>query len=80
MKYGCSLFAAKQLLQTKESEEATSSESEPSMEPQGYAFGVARTWEQDLLDAGSLGDTITYYDSFSGRPLFVAPRGRTHAQ
>lgn len=44
----------------------------------GYAFQNPRTWLSTLEAAGD--KEITYYDSVTGKPLFIAPRGRTTAQ
>ena len=41
----------------------------------GYAFGGTRTWIKEITENG--GVEVTYYDSSTGKPLFVAPRGRT---
>merc|ERR1712178_541248 len=42
----------------------------------GYAWTDVITWVgecENLKDGG----TITYYDSVTGKPLFIAPKGRT---
>lgn len=41
----------------------------------GYATN-STTWATDVQQKGE----VTYYDSVTGKPLFVAPRGRTFAQ
>ena len=41
----------------------------------GYAFGGKRTFLQELHNME--GSEKTFYDSVTGKPLFVAPRGRT---
>ena len=38
-----------------------------------YAFTEGISWEEELRTKGEL----TYYDSVTGKPLFVGPRGRT---
>ena len=43
-------------------------------EHSGYSFISPRTWIQFL--AQNQGE-VTYYDSVTGKPLFIAPRGRT---
>ena len=43
-------------------------------EHSGYAWGT--NWLKDIKDKGE----VTYYDSVTGKPLFVAPRGRTLQQ
>lgn len=43
-------------------------------EDKGYAFEKTN-WVQDLKDSDQ--KEVTYYDSVSGKPLFVAPRGRS---
>ena len=43
-------------------------------EHSGYAFQLPRTWYET---ATALGTEITYYDSVTGKPLFIAPRGRS---
>ena len=43
-------------------------------EHSGYAF--QKDWEKEIRDKGE----VTYYDSVTGKPLFVAPRGRTVEQ
>ena len=43
-------------------------------EHSGYAFQQPRSWLATL--AANPGE-ITYYDSVTGKPLFIAPRGRT---
>ncbi|MEN9861252.1 MAG: hypothetical protein RLZZ515_1734, partial [Cyanobacteriota bacterium] len=42
-------------------------------EHSGYAFSTPRTWVNDVRTKGE----ITYYDSVTGKPLFIAPKGRT---
>merc|ERR1711990_1388668 len=44
-------------------------------EHSGYAFTAKRTWVNTITANG--GAEITYYDSVTGKPLFIAPRGRT---
>ena len=44
-------------------------------EHSGYAFGGNRTWVQTIKANG--GAEVTYYDSVTGKPLFIAPKGRT---
>ena len=46
-------------------------------ESSGYAFESPRTWVEE---ARSNGGEITYYDSVTGKPLFIAPRGRSVEQ
>ena len=43
-------------------------------EHSGYAFQAPRTW---LAAIKANPGEITYYDSVTGKPLFIAPRGRT---
>ena len=43
----------------------------------GYSFQSPRTWLEFL--SANPGE-ITYYDSVTGKPLFIAPRGRTVQQ
>ena len=45
-------------------------------EHSGYAFEKPRTWLSAIQDAGE----VTYYDSVTGKPLFIAPRNRTTAE
>ena len=47
----------------------------PDGEDYGYAFDDKRTWLKRISENGD--KEVTYYDSVSGKPLFVAPRGRT---
>ena len=42
-------------------------------EHSGYAFKSDKTWINEMKEKGEL----TFYDSVTGKPLFVAPRGRT---
>ena len=42
-------------------------------EGKSYAFTEGISWEEELRTKGEL----TYYDSVTGKPLFVGPRGRT---
>ena len=44
-------------------------------EHSGYAFGGKRTWVATMQAKGDV--ETTYYDSVTGKPLFIAPRGRT---
>ena len=44
-------------------------------EYKGYAFDGKRNWIQSIQANG--GKDITYYDSVTGLPLFIAPRGRS---
>lgn len=46
-------------------------------EQSGYAFNEMRTWEAEAIKEGG---EMTYYDSVTGKPLFVAPKGRTLEQ
>lgn len=41
----------------------------------GYAFSNPRTWIQEITNNGGI--EVTYYDSVTGKPLFIAPRGRS---
>ena len=43
-------------------------------EHSGYAF--EKNWVDEIRNKGE----VTYYDSVSGKPLFIAPRGRTVEQ
>ena len=43
-------------------------------EHSGYAFTT--NWLKEIKDKGE----VTYYDSVTGKPLFIAPRGRTLEQ
>ena len=43
-------------------------------EHSGYAFERPRTWLEEIRADGG---EITYYDSVTGKPLFIAPKGRT---
>ena len=45
----------------------------------GYAFSSGLTWDSDL-ESMTAGQEVTYYDSVSGLPLFIAPKGRTMSQ
>ena len=45
-------------------------------ENSGYAWGSKISWVNECRTLGGDGE-ITYYDSVTGKPLFVAPRGRT---
>ena len=47
-------------------------------ENSGYCFQEPRTWLKELEKSGD--KEITYYDSVTGKPLFIAPRGRTTAE
>ncbi len=42
-------------------------------EHSGYAFMAPRT----ILDELAKGSEVKFYDSVTGKPLFIAPRGRT---
>ena len=42
-------------------------------EHSGYSFTSKITWKDEIKDQGE----VTYYDSVSGKPLFIAPKGRT---
>ena len=44
-------------------------------EASGYFAKEQISWIQALKNAGD--NEITYYDSVTGKPLFIAPRGRT---
>ena len=44
-------------------------------EHSGYAFTSQRSWVSTITANG--GAEVTYYDSVTGKPLFIAPRGRT---
>ena len=44
-------------------------------EHSGYAFESPRTWLSALQKSGNT--EVTYYDSVTGKPLFIAPKGRT---
>merc|ERR1719329_1049288 len=46
-------------------------------EHSGYAFTSKIDWEKTITEHGG---EITYYDSVTGKPLFIAPRGRTVQQ
>ena len=46
-------------------------------EHSGYAFQQPRTWIEEITSAENSDKEITYYDSVTGKPLFIAPRGRT---
>ena len=48
-------------------------------EHSGYAWTANITWVEQCRGLKE-GDTITYYDSVSGKPLFIAPKGRTMEQ
>ena len=45
-------------------------------EHSGYAWTAAINWVEQCRSLKE-GDTITYYDSVTGKPLFEAPKGRT---
>lgn len=47
-------------------------------EHSGYAFQQPRSWIDEIKANG--GKEVTYYDSVTGKPLFIAPRGRTVEQ
>ena len=47
-------------------------------EHSGYAFQAPRTWLAHLASVGNA--EVTYYDAVTGKPLFVAPKGRTQAE
>ncbi len=47
-------------------------------EPSGYFEGM-QAFLDEMAEAGAQGKEVTFYDSVSGRPLFIAPRGRTVA-
>lgn len=49
-------------------------------EKSGYAFEDDKTWVDDLKLEAQMGSTATYYDSVTGKPLFIAPKGRTVEQ
>ena len=49
-----------------------------SAECSGYAWHSNLTWVNECNDME--GEAMTYYDSVSGKPLFVAPKGRTMEQ
>ncbi len=40
-------------------------------EHSGYAF--SKKWLEEIRNKGE----VTYYDSVTGKPLFIAPKGRT---
>lgn len=42
-------------------------------EGKDYAWSQGVTWEQELKEKGE----VNFYDSVSGKPLFIVPRGRT---
>ena len=42
----------------------------------GYAWGPTISWVRECKNLED-GETLTYYDSVSGKPLFEAPKGRT---
>ena len=44
-------------------------------EHSGYSFQHPRTWVKEVTEKGDA--EVTYYDSVTGKPLFVAPQGRT---
>lgn len=44
-------------------------------EHSGYAFGRESTWLKDIQAEGV--KEVAYYDSVTGKPLFIAPQGRT---
>ena len=39
-------------------------------------YFLTKNWEKEILGKGE----VTYYDSVTGKPLFIAPRGRTVQQ
>ena len=45
----------------------------------GYAWGSEITWVSEIegLEEGA---EVTYYDSVTGKPLFIAPRGRSMSE
>ena len=43
-------------------------------EHSGYSFTSSKTWIQEITQNGG---ELTYYDSVTGKPLFIAPKGRT---
>ena len=45
-------------------------------EHSGYAFQSPRTWMKHL-DGLKENEEVTYYDPVTGKPLFIAPRGRS---
>jgi hypothetical protein len=47
--------------------------------PSTYDECIKGYWESTsfLKEVGSSNEEITFYDSVSGKPLFIAPRGRT---
>ena len=44
-------------------------------EHSGYALSAPRTWRDEL--SKNIHGEMTYYDSVTGKPLFIAPRGRS---
>ena len=48
-------------------------------EHSGYSFQHPRTFVAEM-EAKQPGEEVTFYDSQSGKPLFIAPRGRTMKQ
>merc|ERR1719310_785909 len=48
-------------------------------EHSGYSFQHPRTFVAEM-EAKKPGEEVTFYDSQSGKPLFIAPRGRTMKQ
>ena len=47
-------------------------------EHSGYSFQAPRTWLKHLAEVGD--SEVTYYCPFTGKPLFVAPKGRTQKE
>ena len=45
----------------------------------GYAWTSSVTWIPEIKDLAD-GTEVTYYDSVTGRPLFIAPRGRSMSE
>ena len=44
-------------------------------EHSGYAWRPMLTWAEDVRE--KIDQPLTYYDSVTGKPLFIAPKGRT---
>ena len=68
LKYGCDFATADRIC----------SFNRHKAEYKGYAFQAPRTWLAYLASVGNA--KITYYDAVTGKPLFVAPKGRSMAQ
>ena len=47
-------------------------------EYRGYAFDSPRTYMKTLESNAASGNQMAYYDPVDGKPLFVAPRGRSY--